>query len=84
MVWTMGMNPSIANPAATPTIVCSMMPTLTARSGWECRARPNWSVLISASTTATRGSSSNRSAVVSPACSRMERALTTRPPARRR
>ena len=31
IVCTIGRKPSIANPAATPTMVCSMMPTLTAR-----------------------------------------------------
>ena len=31
-----GWNPSMANPAATPTMVCSAIPTLTARRG-SCR-----------------------------------------------
>ena len=31
--WTTGMNPSVATPAAALRTVCSMIPTLTMRSG---------------------------------------------------
>ena len=37
--WAIGWKPSIAKPAATPTIACSAMPRFTARSGWRSIAR---------------------------------------------
>src|SRR5215469_15449638 len=63
-VWAIGRSPASASPPATPISSCSRMPTLITRPGWRAAARPNWSALMSASTTARRGSWSSNSVAV--------------------
>ena len=56
---TIGRSPARASPPATLTISCSLMPTLSTRSGYLAAALANRSAEISASTTAASGSSSS-------------------------
>ena len=62
---TIGRIPASASPPPTLTISCSLMPTLSTRSGYLAAALPNMSAEISASTTAASGSSSSSAVAVS-------------------
>ena len=62
---TIGRIPASASPPPTLTMSCSLMPTLSTRSGCLAAALPNMSEEISASTTAASGSSSSSADAVS-------------------
>ena len=75
---TIGRSPVSARPPATPIISCSRMPTLMTRSGCAVAAGSNESAEMSASTRATRGSSSSSRVAVSMNRSRMLRSPSVR------
>jgi hypothetical protein len=70
-VCAIGRSPASASPPVTPMSSCSRMPTLITRPGWRAEAGANCAAVMSASTTAIRGSLSSRSVAVATKRSRM-------------